>query len=208
MARPKKSGKREPNGRLSRQVPDHGTPEVQARRRWFAGKGDQNLTSFPLGILRANNQITKTEFENGCKFAWLYSIVFGRAHLGAKGSGIRDLADNPEWLSARQRELNTALEVLENVSLRLRNVMLDICVFERMPRWLGPIVPTLEDFHDALPPEEGHVLAGQRQAAADIQTDGARAGDDDPARRIGHETPFRVSKSKQDDTADCFGRPP
>ena len=71
--RPRKSGPRGPNGQLRhRRRLNRGTQELQALRQWYAGDGDPALTTYPLGILLANEAISEDQHRAGCQYAWLH----------------------------------------------------------------------------------------------------------------------------------------
>ncbi len=64
--RPRKLGPREANGRLQRRrFRDGPTPELKSLRDWYAGDGDPNLTTYPLGILLANGAISDDQHRAG-----------------------------------------------------------------------------------------------------------------------------------------------
>ncbi len=82
--RPRKSGPREANGRPQRhRFRDGPTPELKSLRDWYAGDGDPNLTTYPLGILLANGAISDDQHRAGCRYAWLHWRVFGRPSVAA-----------------------------------------------------------------------------------------------------------------------------
>ncbi len=66
--RPRKLGPREANGQLRRRrFRDGPTPELKSLREWYAGDGDPALTTYPLGILLANEAISEDQHRAGCQ---------------------------------------------------------------------------------------------------------------------------------------------
>lgn len=148
--RKRRSGKRERSGRLQRfGRRDHGTPETQSLREWWAGKGDPVLTSYPLGVLLTNSVINEAEHGAGCRYAWLYWAVFGRRSIGAVGyelrsRGIDDAPDRAEEGQALTL-VETALdnEIRGGAVRRVDLMELDrLVLFEETPRWMRPGIRT------------------------------------------------------------------
>lgn len=147
---PKPVDKREGNGRAQRHR-DHGTPELQARREFLAGKGDKALTTFPLGILLANEVITEEEYRAGCRFAWLHAVVIGKHSLAAiefersHGKSVREVDEDRE--AELQDRFRKSMDCFE--SRRQRDEIVSLCVYERVPRFMRPVIPTGRDILQA-----------------------------------------------------------
>lgn len=147
--RSRKTEPREKNGKPQR-LPEHrrrdrGTKEIQFLREWYAGKGDPARTSYPLGILYANQAITEAQHSAGCNYAWLHWAVFGRVSLGAVSLEFMDrgaptLRDRPE----EERRLER-LHALFGLYSRARRVLDNLVIYERIPRWMRPVDPRLSD---------------------------------------------------------------
>ncbi len=56
---------------------DGPTPELKSLREWYAGAGDPNLTTYPLGVLLANEAISEDQHRAGDDFL-LSSASTGR----------------------------------------------------------------------------------------------------------------------------------
>ena len=155
--RPRKSGPRELNGRPQRQGRDRGTKETQSLRQWWAGPGDPVLTSYPLGILFANQAITDHEHSVACHYAWLHSAVFGRHSLAAVSWELMDRGrpfevvtqEEQEREERHQGQLTEIHELLRAAPRRCRTGLDNIAVYERPPRWMRPVDPRPGDVSEA-----------------------------------------------------------
>lgn len=164
MARPgrkRKSGNRTPSGQLSRAgcVRDMGTPETLMRREWWAQKedgklGDIAMTSYPLGVLYTNDSIGQGEWRAGCRYAWLHARCYGRKSVAAvkwddapRGSGDDETAEHAKWIAERKIELSRATAALD---ARERRLLDNLCIHERTPRWMMPLMPRPSDVTEAM----------------------------------------------------------
>ena len=131
---------------------DRGTPELQARRARLAGGGDPELVSYPLGILLANGDIGEDAHQAGCRYAWLYGFVHGRTGAAARswlGAPKGEPRDFPYDIAAAiQVDLRAAAALLAGVPAG-KPALEDVIVFNREPRWMRPVAPTLRDVADA-----------------------------------------------------------
>lgn len=161
-----KPGPREPSGKAQR-MRDKGTDELQERREWLAGKGDKSRTTYPLGILLANGAITEEHHSAGCRLAWLYAVVYGKTSIGAagyergRGTSTRQVDEKDElrW----QKEVKRTLRALSGISRHVRDDVVSLVVYERVPNFLRPGFPTLGDFRHAERIKWGLArLAGER----------------------------------------------
>ena len=116
--------------------------------------GDVAMTSYPLGILATNGTLTEDQHRAACRFAWLYCASLGRsAHITAVAfdslPGGED-EETPElgrrragWL-AQFREASDAFR-----SRQQRDLVINLAVYERTPRWMRPQVPRQADLDEA-----------------------------------------------------------
>lgn len=109
------------------------------------------MTTFPLGILLANSAITDEEYRAGCRFAWLHARVIGKDSLAAidfERSHGRDLREIDE---EREEELQRLWRgsVKYLASRRTRDELISLCVYERAPRFMRPVIPTSSDLRQA-----------------------------------------------------------
>lgn len=170
---------RQTSGKLiTRKGVDRGTPELQERRSVLAPSGDPTRTSYPLGVLWNNGQISDDEHRAGCKLAWLHCIVHGRGSLaavryGETWGGIDVDPDDPkhhEWLAGIEAELDSAIAGLDACSRSHRDIVKGIVVYERPPRWLVGHIPTRADVREGEKFREGMkalvAVLGYRKKAA------------------------------------------
>ena len=171
MARPgrkRKAGRREPNGRISRQVSapaerfrDAGTDELAVRRQWWATfetsegevvMGDVTKTSYPLGVLLLNGSISEDQHRAACRYAWLYSAALGRSvHVTAVAfdrlPGGDDDPSTDQRRAAWMREFKAASAIFS--SRKMLDAVVNLAVYERTPRWMRPQVPRVTDMIEA-----------------------------------------------------------
>ncbi len=142
--RKRKEGNRTKSGRLILPGPmkDNGTEEMQKRRQILAGGGDQTLTSTFLGTMLANNRITRSEYDAGCRYAWLYGVLFGRtsAAAAAYGQTIGGREHDEQWLADRQREYTEIARRLLGAGRRVKDAVDNAAIYDRWPRWAGAAV--------------------------------------------------------------------
>ena len=132
---------REPSGRAQRNR-DRGTNELQERREWLAGKGDMSKTTYPLGILLANEAISEEQHSSGCRLAWLYAVVYGKTSIGAaafeRGRGMSTRAVDPKDEARWQKEVKRMLRALSGISRHVRDDVVSLVVYERVPKFMRP----------------------------------------------------------------------
>ena len=147
MARKRKKGPREPNGRLQRSR-DHGTPEGHVRRSLAYGRAD---IAYALGIMAANNVISVGELQACERYGFLHYAVFGRANLaaatydGERPSGARKSWPD-EFVMGRRNDYELARANLDKEAL---NQLDNLVIFESFPRWLKPLQPLPSDVRHA-----------------------------------------------------------
>ncbi len=141
---------------------DTGTPELRGLREWYAGDGDPNLTTYPLGILLANGVISEDQHRAGCRYAWLHWRVFGRPSVAAARIEFMDRSTGIERdCKKEERKLKAVYEELRRHPARYRQVLDGIAVYERMPKWMRPVMPRPSDVAEA-----GALLAALRLLVA------------------------------------------
>lgn len=156
--RKRKTGAREPNGRLQRKPAiDKGTPELQSRRKFDAGNGDHALTWNLVGILRANGQITEQQLMAAREYRRLYCVVYKRPDVSAapldgidRGPPIEP--DEAEILGCKLdlARMEMALSRLSSeLGRRIKDVFDNVVIFDRRPRWMCAMFPRESDIRDA-----------------------------------------------------------
>jgi len=159
--RNRKAGPRYPSGQLKRPGADAGTKEVRAARRYLAPGSRPELAAYPLGVMRATGDISEGERRAGCKYAWLYSVRYGRTGIAAiawegapSGSSGRQLSDTAR--AGLERELGIAQDALIDAGGRkLKSVVDKLVVQERLPRWMTPRMPHPIDLVEAAAAKRG-----------------------------------------------------
>lgn len=160
--RPRKPGRRKPSGDLRPQKLG-APPEQERRRAWLAQGGDPAKTSTPLDVLLVNGQIDPEEALAGQRFAWWHWRVFGRGSTSAGRYEERldheeELAagdyDDPESEANKAQariegKLQRATAALDAVSRQTRDSIVSLCVYERFPRFLLPVMPVARDVAEA-----------------------------------------------------------
>lgn len=156
MGRKRHHGPRERNGRIQRRGVDRGTPELQSLREWYAGDGDPTLTSYPLGILLANNTISEQQYAAGCRYAWLHWAVHGKPSIGAVSyeRRSRGILEAPERIAEeghlKQIRASLARAVMAgSMSQRGLRVLDNLLIYEHTPRWMRPVMPRGSDVAEA-----------------------------------------------------------
>lgn len=157
--RARKMGNRHPGGKLvQNRETDKGTPELQRRRLMLAG-GDPakvDLTSTPLDVLLANDQISEEEHRAASDYARLYGKFYGKGTVSAaaldgapKGRG-QDLPEDEKRVQGDRARLKRMVEALDNLcfasgSTAAKSIFDNLVVFQRMPRWMQPVFKTQAD---------------------------------------------------------------
>lgn len=151
-----------------RRLADRGTPELQARRRYFAGLGLDD----PVGILVAHAAIGEDELSAARRYAWLHAVIIRRRHVQGSGLG-RVVHGGTRWADAGEldlkdenlrpgleREFWAMLAALDQLGRRTRLAVDALVIHARMPRWMQPTPPTKADVDAAKT-----VLAGLKALA-------------------------------------------
>ena len=145
MARKRKDGLREPNGRLKRSTRDRGPPEIQRRRDRLFRDGD---ITCPLDIMLANGVIQIGEYEACNRYGFLHYVVYGRANLAAASyDGERPAGARRNWpdefIQNRRSDYETARH---NLKPQVLEMLDNLIIFGRAPRWIAPLPPRSKDF--------------------------------------------------------------
>lgn len=163
--RSRKAGPRYPSGQLKRPGADlrtdAGAKAGRAARRYLSQGGRPELAAYPLGVMCATGDISEGERRAGCKYAWLYSVRFGRTGLAAiawegapTGASARQLSDAAR--AGLEQELGAAQDALIGVGgARLKSVIDKLVVQERLPRWMTPRMPHAADLVEARAAKRG-----------------------------------------------------
>ncbi len=167
--RPRNTGPREPSGRAQR-MRDKGTDELRARREWLAGEGDMVKTTYPLGILLANGAITEEQHTTGCRMAWLYAVVYGKVSIGAaayeRSGGHMDRPEHEDE-AVWQAEVKRLLKALSGISRHVRDDVVSLVVYERVPKFMRPGFQADKDVAHSERVRAGlRLLAGQHGSAS------------------------------------------
>ncbi|MGE0755000.1 MAG: hypothetical protein AB7L92_07545 [Alphaproteobacteria bacterium] len=118
--------------RATRPQHDHGTQELQEKRR----RGE---TSEILDLCFARGLITQKQHWCGIHLRWLYTLRYGTPSVQA--TRLADVtADakhcDPEWQVARDDEYRNALHLLNQYGNA--QIVLDVCIFNESPGFLRP----------------------------------------------------------------------
>lgn len=129
---------------------DYGTPESQSRRLWLCNGKETNLTSYPLGIMLANEVITQDMHQAGCKLAWLHTMVYGRTSITAQkydiGQPGRPTQEPDEKFLIRcKQDWRDASGALKSLSRQHYDAVVSVAVYDRVPGFLKPKIPTGKD---------------------------------------------------------------
>lgn len=132
--RPRKSGPRTKNGRLSKahrspELRDNGTLEAQHKRRLLVGDGaDTTLAATCPGILHARGHLDKDQYAEAIEYRRLRCIIYGAPWPGyAAGSQATEerLIDIQARFERKVRRLTE----------EQKQIITNVCVFDRYPNW-------------------------------------------------------------------------
>ncbi len=144
--RKRKIGERR-GGRLIQQpkMYDGPTPQVEARRAWFSHARYGGSEDYPLGVMLINEVITEREHQDLCHVGWIHLVLFGRPSLAAGYHEAIAAGKSTRAESSQKRVQMKYDELRKNLSDEVYNVIRDIVVFGKMPRWLLPTAPRIID---------------------------------------------------------------
>ena len=130
--------------KAARSEADHGTPEIQARRRNLARGGDPALSEYPLGLLLGRALVSADQHWAGCRYGMLYRLSVGRTQVTynrlyeslAGGGALHAEVDAGGLAEARERFLAAKRQLLQAGPGPARAVE-DLAVFHVWPDFLG-----------------------------------------------------------------------
>jgi hypothetical protein len=120
----------------------------------------------PLGILWANGVISELQRRAGRRYAWLQAVVAGKASVAAEHyrgpeRGTMALL-GPAWHKAREEDLSEAVAALTRLGARHKYIIDRICLYDHVPRFMTPVIPTHADI------EEGKAMFEALKALDDL----------------------------------------
>lgn len=121
---------------------DKGTNELIAKRK-------ANITTEPLDLCAVRGLITSEQHNAGIRLRWLYTLKLGSPGISAYSldnlGGLSCKHEDIIWLKRRQTEYQSIISELERN--KARRVVMDVCIFNRMPNFLYKI-PTKINVHN------------------------------------------------------------
>jgi hypothetical protein len=119
---------------------------MRLRRLILSGGGedaDQTLTSTFLGVMLANKRITRSEYDAGCRYAWLFGVLFGKtgpagSRYGEQAGGGKD--HDEKWLADRTAEYRAVAARLLTLGRRHKEAVDNVCIYDRWPKWAAAAV--------------------------------------------------------------------
>lgn len=117
-----------PRKQISLSQQDHGTPELQQKRK-------QGATLEALDYCLKYHIIDEDHYLQGRRLAWLYRLRYGKTHVTAISLDDSDKAAFVErderWTKAREVELKEALLVLTEAGMLAP--VINLCVYNGLP---------------------------------------------------------------------------
>lgn len=149
MGRPRnKHGKRKPSGRLrEHHTQDVGTAEAIVKRLALVGAADATLAHYPLGVAMARGIINQEQHDAGLNYARVYTLAMDGLPERLQPSLARFLpaggGEIPEsvQIASTRRFVACSLALL-GMSRKHKDIVDNLCVFNRWPGWLGLGVPS------------------------------------------------------------------
>jgi hypothetical protein len=135
MARKRKIGKREPNGRSQRTRDRDGpTPELEMKRLAAVRGGDPTMSTTPLDIMRERRQVTQDQYNAAEEYARCHRIRCGAGYPINREAG-REISEAQE---IRAREfIKNATRVLLGVGREAKNAVDNVVCYQRGLRSRG-----------------------------------------------------------------------
>ncbi len=117
------------------------TAEQRAKRQALVGTGAaEHLAEYPLGVLFARGLIDSDQLDAGCRYARLFRLALGGESLAAvnlTGKVFDPPGEQDEaWLAARSRDYHTARCLLSRQGRRVRELVENVTVYQRLPAWV------------------------------------------------------------------------
>jgi hypothetical protein len=108
----------------------------------MAGKGNPDLTEYPLGLLLARGTIDDTQHRAACEFAWLYHVTLGRPSIASSAYDGSHRGGGNGWddgaLKRFEGKLDNVRGALKAISRQHYDALLNVAVYERTPKWMEP----------------------------------------------------------------------
>jgi len=118
--------------KLVREKSDKGTKEFQKKKA-------RGVTSEPLDLCLKKGFITPDQHWAGLHLRWLYTLHFGVPTVSSVDLDVRGRSSSvdkydDEWRAKRELEYGRAVFSLSKT--RLKNVVMDLCVYNKFPKFL------------------------------------------------------------------------
>ena len=136
--RPRKSGKRHPNGQLVREPSnDKGSPEFLKHRENLVGPEYVNdpRASNPLGLFEIAEIITASQSKAGWDWATAWWTVYGKPHGGGVDMEAGDRAHYDGPNPAMQRRADTGRDALRKAGTLAEIITHKVCIEQQIPAW-------------------------------------------------------------------------
>lgn len=168
------SGRHIPDPVVENGRDDKGHPTTLARRQWLAQRwiehtdpktgrttseiimGDVTLTYYPLGVLLTNGTVDRALHDAGVRYARLYCAVAGRVSPPAVVLDDDRAGRAPDDTEEREKQrirdgaaLKSAAAELGAAGRHVKDVVDNVAVYGRTPRWMLPVRPRAGDIRDA-----------------------------------------------------------
>lgn len=135
MARKRKIGQREPNGRIQRTRDRDGpTPEHERKRLEAVKGGDVTLSTNPLDRLWARRLISQDEYNVAEEYARCHRIRYGAGYSIRREAG-REISER-QLIRAREF-MDAATAILLGISRECKNAVDNVACYQRGIRVAG-----------------------------------------------------------------------
>ena len=109
-------------------------------------KRKANITTEPLDLCFQRGLINEQQHNAGIRLRWLYTLKFGAPTISSYSpdnvGGHSCKYEDNGWMWHRQLEYKLMIERLEKS--KARKIVVDICIFSRMPQFLYKIPDNLK----------------------------------------------------------------
>ncbi len=143
--RKRKDGPRRKGVLIRKDARAEPTPQVKARRAWFSQTKLAGSEDYPLGVMLINDVISEKEHQNLCQVAWLHLVLFGRPSLAASYHEASSQGRSTRAYSSTDDIEKRYKLIREGLGDELYDLLRDIIIFDKMPRWLLPMAPCSDD---------------------------------------------------------------
>ena len=140
--RPRKSGEREPNGRLSRSAPDRGPEERQAHAARLVGESRPGVDlDDALAVLAYLGHITNEQAAAGTDYGRAHHALYGKPWIdcGEKSPGRSLSANSGAELEAKVKRGDAAISTAGGNAV---TICRSVCIARLLPGWaqFGPVI--------------------------------------------------------------------